>query len=326
MFAGNGACVIHETLSSRISDYELIALSPRWQYTPFVLPFLVNQKADVLHTTPDYAIFFRSKCRKLFLTFHNFVLDDEVQKYSSVLQKLHYRTDLKFFTRQALANADVITCVSKATAELVKQTLGYSGDMEIIYNGVDTHRFTQGAGRKNSGEFKILFSGNLTRRKGAHLLVEIARKLKGRAVIYYTKGLNPRRNLPGHTRLRPVGVIEHRDIPRLYQEMDVLLLPSFREGFSVAVLEAMAAALPVVTSDCSSMPEQIEDGKGGYLCQAGDTDAFAESLNMLEQSPAICREMGEFNRERVMSEFTLERMILGYQAVFERLISQGSSE
>ena len=104
--------------------------------------------------------------------------------------------------------------------------------------------------------------------------------------------------------------------------MDILLMPTVREGFGLAVAEAMACGLPVVASDCSSIPELIDDGKGGYLCPIGDVDAFAEKINLLAESPTLRREMGEYNRTKVEKLFTLDRMVKNYQALFEEVLTK----
>ena len=57
-------------------------------------------------------------------------------------------------------------------------------------------------------------------------------------------------------------------------------MPTVREGLSLAVLEAMACGLPVVASACSSLPEQIDNGMGGFLCPVGDVVAFAEKIKL----------------------------------------------
>ena len=72
----------------------------------------------------------------------------------------------------------------------------------------------------------------------------------------------------------------------------------------------------------SSLPELIDHGKGGFLCPLGDVDAFAEKVNLLAESPALRREMGEYNRAKVERLFTLERMVLEYEELFERVISE----
>ena len=104
--------------------------------------------------------------------------------------------------------------------------------------------------------------------------------------------------------------------------MDILLMPTIREGFGLAVAEAMACGRPVVASDCSSIPELIDDRKGGFLCPVGDVKAFAEKINILAESPNLRKEMGEYNREKVEKMFTLDRMINEYRALFEEVLSE----
>jgi glycosyltransferase involved in cell wall biosynthesis len=110
-------------------------------------------------------------------------------------------------------------------------------------------------------------------------------------------------------------------MPNRYRRMDMLLMPTVREGFSLAVLEAMACGLPVIASRCSSLPEQIDDGKGGFLCPVGDVKAFAEKINLLAASPALRKEMGQYNRAKIEKEFPLDRMVKEYQQVFSEVLS-----
>ena len=77
--------------------------------------------------------------------------------------------------------------------------------------------------------------------------------------------------------------------------------------------------LPVVATECSSLPELIDHGKGGFLCPLGDVDAFAQKINHLAESPQLRREMGEYNRARVERMFTLERMVGEYEDLFQEL-------
>jgi glycosyltransferase involved in cell wall biosynthesis len=99
-------------------------------------------------------------------------------------------------------------------------------------------------------------------------------------------------------------------------------MPTVREWLSLAVLEAMACGLPVVASDCSSLPEQIDPGKGGFLCPVGDANAFAEKLNLLAESPVFRSEMGEYNRAKVGKMFSLEQSAQNVQALFEEIMAE----
>jgi L-malate glycosyltransferase len=323
MATGNGAYIIHQILGNKIPNYHICGYNPYWTLCPPALPFLCRRQGipDIIHTTPDYAGFFYRKSIPLVITFHNYVLDRWMRPYSSWLQRIHYTTDLKLFTRLALKKAHTITAVSQFTARLVQQDLKKTFPVRVIYNGVDTNKFTPASTYDSSPkEIQVLFSGNLTRRKGAHWLPLIAKRLKKNIRICYTQGLRTKKAIPSITGLESVGSVPFKEMPALYRQMDILLMPSVREGFGLAVAEAMACGLPVVASNCSAIPELISEGKGGFLCPVGDVAAFAEKINILADSPRLRREIGEYNRAKVEKMFTLERMVKEYKDLFKEVL------
>jgi glycosyltransferase involved in cell wall biosynthesis len=324
MATGNGAYIIHQILGNKIPNYHICGYNPYWTLCPPALPFLCRRQGipDIIHTTPDYAGFFYRKSIPLVITFHNYVLDRWMRPYSSWLQRIHYTTDLKLFTRLALKKAHTITAVSQFTARLVQQDLKKTFPVRVIYNGVDTNKFTPASTYDSSPkEIRVLFSGNLTRRKGAHWLPLIAKRLKKNVRIYYTQGLRTKKAMPSIAGFESIGAVPFKEMPALYRQMDILLMPSVREGFGLAVAEAMACGLPVVASSCSAIPELINDGKGGFLCHVGDVNAFAEKINFLTDSPQLRHEMGEYNRSKVEKMFTIERMVNEYRELFEEVLS-----
>lgn len=258
------------------------------------------------------------------LTLHNYVLDSYMRPNSSLIQNIHYRSDLRLYYKLAVAKASILTAVSEFTADVTRNDLGIHRDIKIIYNGINTEIFhpkAQITPKKNT--IRVLFSGNPTRRKGAHWLEAIAEKLDDNVEIIVTGGLRGENFQLQNNRIRFIGKIDHKDMPDLYNQVDMLIFPTVREGFSVAVLEAMACGLPVVASDCSSLPEQIIDGSGGYLCPVGDTKCFAEKINELAASPSAQKEMGDFNRSRVEEKFSLDRMINEYRKLFQEVLDTG---
>lgn len=323
MAKGSGAYVVHQHLKHNLKGYRLLGYNPYWTLIPLALPLFTPLKgAELVHTTPDYAIFFYRKSIPLILTFHNYVLDRWMQQYSSWSQRIHYATDLRLLTLLAIKKANTLTAVSDYTARLVLQDLKLARPLKVIYNGVDVDSFTPSRSTlSNSKNIRVFFSGNPTRRKGAQWIPSIARRLEKNTQIYYTQGLRSRSGLIPSPLLYPVGPVPFKDMPNRYRQMDILLMPTVREGFSLAVLEAMACGLPVVASDCSSLPEQIDHGKGGFLCPVGDTAAFAEKINLLADSPQLRMEMGQYNRSKVEKHFTIEGMIKEYQALFAEVLS-----
>ncbi len=322
MAKGNGAYVIHQILAENISNYCTCGYNPYWTLFPPALPVLFHEKkdADLVHTTPDYGKFFKRKGVPLVITFHNYVLDSFMDPYSSPLQRIHYKTDLRYFTFQSLRLADAVTSVSKFTAMLVQQHTGYTGKIKTIYNGIDTSTFRPKHSSCQKGKIKVLFSGNLTKRKGADLIPLIAQQLDKNIEILCTSGLRTRNTLDSVHNVRNIGSIPYSDMPAIYQQADILLFPTVREGFGLAVAEAMACGLPVVTTNCSSLPELIVHGKGGYLCGLGNVKEFASRLNQLADSPKLRQEMGDFNRERVEEKFTLKQMVKEYKKLFEKIL------
>lgn len=320
MATGNGAYVLHQMLNAHIPDYYVKGYHPYRTFFPLSLFCMAGLKnARMIHTTPDYGIFFYKKTVPLILTVHNYVLDRFMRPYSSFLQNIHYTTDLIWFTKMALEKAHTVTAVSHFAAQMLKKDLHFNKPVKVIYNGIDEDHFKPVSSKSSSKRVLVFFSGNLTSRKGIMWLPEIALKLNPNIHICYTQGLRTKKILPSLPNLIPTGAVPFMDMPYQYQKMDMLIMPTVREGFGLSVAEAMSCGLPVIASHCSSMPELVDHGKGGFLCPIGDIDAFASKINHLADSPAKRKEMGEYNRMKIESMFTLKRMIKDYMTLFESI-------
>jgi glycosyltransferase involved in cell wall biosynthesis len=277
-----------------------------------------NPASAVIHAGVDYGFFSARPGRRLVVTFHNYVLDRYMLPFSSRLQWLHYRSDLRTFTRLSLRHADVVTAVSEATASLVREDLGYRGELIVIPNGIDTRAFQPQATTRKDG-FVALFSGNLTTRKGAHWLPAIAAGLEeGQKIVCI--GLR-HAGTEGNNRIEFRSPVGHSDMPSLYACSHALLMPTVREGMSLAALEAMACGLPIVATDCPSMRELIEEGRGGFLCGLGKANLFAERLRWLADHPEAAIRMGAFNRQRALAHHEARTMAQRYDNLFSAIAS-----
>jgi glycosyltransferase involved in cell wall biosynthesis len=319
--SGSGAYIMHKSLERRIKGYQVIPYNPYWTLFPPALRFFRDRSADLVHAIADYSIFSCMDAVPLVATFHSYNLDPELQPYNSPAQRLHYSTDLKLFVKLALQRADCVTAVSHFIAKKIREDLGYRDKIRVIHNGIDADIFSPRPGKHAGDTVRVLFVGNLTRRKGADMLPAIAGKLDPGVQIRYTTGFRKSIRVFPSDKLVNIGSLPHGAMPAVYNESDVLLFPSVREGFGLAVAEAMACGLPVVTSAGSSLPELIDDGKGGFLCGIGDAEMFAEKINHLAHSPQLRSEMGEYNRDKVERMFTLDRMARDYLALFEEVRS-----
>jgi sugar transferase (PEP-CTERM/EpsH1 system associated) len=112
---------------------------------------------------------------------------------------------------------------------------------------------------------------------------------------------------------------ERHDVPELMAAMDIFVSTSVREGMSNTILEAMAARRPVVATLVGGTAELVDDGITGSLVPSGDAERLAAALRRLLAEPALCRRMGTAGRERVLREFSLERMVEQYEGLYLRL-------
>lgn len=329
IISGSGVQVVHQQLAAEIPGYQVDLVSPKLTLFPPLLRAGHSTNADLIHTSADYGVFFARAKIPMVVTVHNYTSDPAMRRYSSTLQYLHYRSDLRWFTQLTLARSQAVVAVSDYMVRMLRQDLGYRGPVERIYNGVDTARFTPADRERHGQPCRILFCGNLHRRKRAHLLQPLARELGPGFEIWFTRGLgnSPKpaiEDAGAAARLYCVGRIEHAEMPRLYADIDILFMPSVREGFGLCVAEAMACGLPVVAADSSATPELVHHGKGGYLCAPDDLAGFADAIKRLAATAALRERMGIYNRERVERHFALADMVFAYRQLFSQL-TQGVS-
>lgn len=117
--------------------------------------------------------------------------------------------------------------------------------------------------------------------------------------------------------LRFLGV--RRDVPALLAAADIYVHPSLQEGYSNALLEAMAAARPVVATRVGGNVEAIDDGRTGLLVPARDSGALAAAMVRLFSEPALARGLGDAAGRAVRERFDVTMMVRQYEAVYDRL-------
>ena len=101
--------------------------------------------------------------------------------------------------------------------------------------------------------------------------------------------------------------------------LDVFVLPSRHEGLGVAILEAMAMALPVVASAVGGIPEAVAAGRTGLLVPAEDPDALAAAILTLGRDRAHARRLGAAGRDRVLAEFSMSAMTSRYERLYDEV-------
>jgi L-malate glycosyltransferase len=122
------------------------------------------------------------------------------------------------------------------------------------------------------------------------------------------------------TRPRFLGLRD--DLDRLLPQCSLLVQPSWFEGLSNAILEAMAAGLPVVATAVGGSPELVQHGRTGLLVPLRDPAALADAIATVLDDPERGMEMGALGRQRVAEHFSIEQMVRSTEALYERLLER----
>ena len=115
------------------------------------------------------------------------------------------------------------------------------------------------------------------------------------------------------------GWITGEEKEGMLQEATLFFLPSYTEAMPMSVLEAMGCGLSVVSSHVGGIPQLVEHGKNGFLCQPGDAEAFAAAIVQLLENPELRENMGAAGREFVKAEYSLQKHIDCVSQIYESL-------
>ncbi|QAZ66032.1 glycosyltransferase family 4 protein [Solidesulfovibrio carbinolicus] len=212
---------------------------------------------------------------------------------------------------------------SQGLAALARQSAGQT-PIRMIPNGVDTARFTPAESLEESGPVRLVFVGRVVHQKGLDvLLTALARLPAGVDYELTIVGDGPLRGalteqaaaLGVLSRLRFAGWAGREAMPELLRRADLFVFPSRDEGMPNAVLEAMAAGLPVIATRISGNEEVVADGETGLLVPPDDPDALAGALAGLLADAALRRRLGAAGRERVCREYSWRSVAERYAAL-----------
>lgn len=175
-----------------------------------------------------------------------------------------------------------------------------------------------------AGRFIVGIVARVTGLKGHGLLIAVfarmLEKLPGALLLIVGDGAGLGMV---RTQIRELGIERsvlvmgaRSDVPKILAAMDVFCLPSEMEGMPMTVLEAMAAGLPVVTSNVGGIPDVVAAGHTGLMVPARAAEELEAALLALASDPGRAREMGEAGRQRLIGEFSLERTNGSYEELY----------
>lgn len=287
------------------SSHEL----PRLFWEQTLVPFDARRLGVDVYHSPNHVLPLAALCKTV-VTVHDLAFMD--RRLFNTRRYLY----LNLLARPSIKKADRIICISEFTKrELEKRFPSTVGKTRMVYQGLD-ERFRSPPVRDAVSEFKlrygldryVVFMGAIEPRKN------LARLIKAFASVIQETGLPHELVLcgppgwrndaikdawatsPVRRRIRFVSYVPNEDVPLWYAGADALAFPSLSEGFGLPALEAMACGTPVVTSNCSALPEVV--GDAAVTVSPRSARSIADGLTRVLTAPSFAQELSRKGLER----------------------------
>ena len=229
--------------------------------------------------------------------------------------------------REICAAAEFIAAETDYSCDLLRQRCPDSAaKIHRVYNGIDLEHFPSAPGSNQNPVPRILSVGRLVAFKGFDHLIDACAELvdRGRDVVCEIVGDGPlRENLEAkigtlnlRSRITLLGSLSQKAVLEKLRSADIFALASVVDDsggsdvFPTVILEAMAAARPVVSTRLAGIPELVEHEKTGLLVGPGNAAALARALDQLVQQPQLRSAYGNAGRARIEEHFRIQQTIL----------------
>lgn len=288
------------------------------------LPLLLRrQRPDITHLHFPYPIGEMSQLllgngRPYVITYHS-----DVVKQQRILR--FYNPLL----RRVLRNADRILPTSERYIESSPYLRPLREQCTAVSLAVDAAPFLSATPLlPKDGAPRLLFVGQHRYYKGVDDLIRALPEIDATLLVGGDGPMRPfwqaeAEKVGVSDRVRFLGRVSDDDLPRLYASADVFVLPANAraEAFGKVLMEAMATGLPCVTTEVGSGTSFIvQDGVTGFVVEKRSPQALAAAVNRLLAGPELRQRMGQAGQQRVLSEFTVEKMVSSVEAVYRSVL------
>jgi glycosyltransferase involved in cell wall biosynthesis len=299
--------------------------------------FLARNRYDLVHTHLIGANVLAAPLAALYRVPVRFTHDqsnDDVRHHSFIHRGLD--------TLANRLNHHVIAVSSSIRTFLCQEEKLSANNISVIYNSVDLDRFSpevdsstkETQRRKWDLSADALIVGGVGRlhyQKNFPLFLEVAAEVCARMpqAIFVIVGEGPERTaleelsrkLGIASRVHFLGFV--KEMPELYQSLDLLLLTSHFEGTPLTVLEAMAMGVPVVASKVDGVAEVLVDGRDAFLVPPGNRDLFVKGICQIFQNQGLWQQLSRAGQEKARQQFSAEAMVRQVEALYLQYLEDG---
>jgi len=293
-----------------IFSHENHPLSDFWEH--FILPIRLKRMGINVFHGPASLIPFRKNHCGLIVTIHDlvaFLFPETIP--------LKYGAYMRYLLRQAVKRADMIIAVSYHTKKDLIQILKVPPEKIVVIHEAPSPIFSPCDKKEAQARLKqrygitkkfIYHLGNIEPRKNLIVLLEAFTRVcqdlgnEYQLVVSGQKGWLTHslshflKNYPAQDQVLFTGYVPMEDIPLFMNGAEVFVFPSLYEGFGLPVLEAMSCGTPVISSNCSSIPEIV--GLAGVLIDPTDIQELADSIIGLLRNPEEKMRLSQLGKEQ----------------------------
>jgi len=318
---------------------------PLFEYQPYELALsskmvdtVINEDLDILHVhyaiPHAYAAYMAKK-----------ILLDEHRKYIPVVTTLH-GTDITLVGKNpsykpavtfSINKSDVVTSVSESLRQDTLNSFDIKKPIQVIPNFIDLKLYQGEINCRRAqiapeGQKIISHISNMRKVKRIPDIIEVfAKILKHESAVLLMIGDGPERER-AEQQVRALGISDHvkffgktNEVRRLLCMSDLFLLTSESESFGLVALEAMAAHVPVLSTNAGGIPEVNIHGQTGFLSNVGDTAAMAENALQLLKDEDRLKDFKK-NAYARAQEFCVDAIVPLYERAYEEALAQRFSQ
>lgn len=238
----------------------------------------------------------------------------------------------KWVVKQCLKRSDQVIANSNALLEVTLKLFGSKNikNPVVIGNGVDLLKIDQSNNPYSSLAPFILGIGRLEYFKGFDVLVKAFAAVKKRfpavRLIIVGEGSEMgklevlRQDLALYDSVSFYGRLEHKDVLKMLDACEFLVMPSRREAFGIVIIEAMATGKAVIATNVGGIPELVTNGKNGILVQPDDPNSIACAIATLIQDDQLSKKLGKFGMKNVKENFDWEQVSKKYLELLNGIV------
>lgn len=268
--------------------------------------------------------------------YHLVALAVKLGSHANLVLTRHVLFPLRGINKPLLSGVGRVIAVSEAVAESLRQNgVIEAAKITVVHNGIDIDRFAPAASlRKSDSPVVIGTVGHLAPIKGQDVFVRaaalISRSRNGVQYVVIGEDKSPQRenrkaleSLVAELGLNEIATMPgwSDDMPALLSSLTLFVSAARSEPFGLAIVEAMAAGLPIVATKSEGALEIIENGFSGKLVPADDPEALAQAINELLDDPLECSRLSRNAQHAARERFSLMRMAHDIERVYREVLA-----